>query len=50
MAAVTVFDGCDQAIPTLREYAQAIGLAFQVQDDILDIISSSDTLIEYLKN
>ena len=40
MAAVTVFDGCDQAIPKLREYAQAIGLAFQVQDDILDIISN----------
>ena len=44
MAAVTVFDGCDQAIPKLREYAQAIGLAFQVQDDILDIISNTDVL------
>nr|WP_315277434.1 farnesyl diphosphate synthase [uncultured Acinetobacter sp.] len=43
MAAVTVFDGRDKAIPQLREYAQAIGLAFQVQDDILDIIS--DTVV-----
>ncbi len=44
MAAVTVFDGRDQAIPQLREYAQAIGLAFQVQDDILDIISDTEVL------
>lgn len=43
MAAVTVFEGTDIAIPKLREYAQAIGLAFQVQDDILDIIS--DTVV-----
>ena len=44
MAAVTVFEGTDQAIPKLREYAQAIGLAFQVQDDILDIISDTEFL------
>ena len=44
MAAVTVFEGTDQAIPKLREYAQAIGLAFQVQDDILDIISDTAIL------
>ena len=44
MAAVTVFEGTDQAIPRLREYAQAIGLAFQVQDDILDIISDTEVL------
>ena len=44
MAAVTVFEGADQAIPKLREYAQAIGLAFQVQDDILDIISDTEVL------
>jgi farnesyl diphosphate synthase len=44
MAAVTVFEGGDQAIPKLREYAQAIGLAFQVQDDILDITSNTDVL------
>ena len=28
----------------LSEYAQAIGLAFQVQDDILDVISDTQTL------
>lgn len=44
MAAVTVFEGTDQAIPKLRKYAQAIGLAFQVQDDILDIISDTEVL------
>lgn len=44
MAAVTVFEGTDQAIPKLREYAQTIGLAFQVQDDILDIISDTEVL------
>jgi len=44
MAAVTVFEGTDIAIPKLREYAQAIGLAFQVQDDILDIISDTEVL------
>lgn len=44
MAAVTVFTGTDLAIPKLREYGQAIGLAFQVQDDILDIISDTAVL------
>jgi farnesyl diphosphate synthase len=44
MAAVTVFEGIDPAIPKLREYAQSIGLAFQVQDDILDIISDTEVL------
>ena len=44
MAAVTIFEGTDIAIPKLREYAQNIGLAFQVQDDILDIISETEVL------
>ena len=44
MAAVTTFQGTDIAIPKLREYAQAIGLAFQVQDDILDITSNTEVL------
>lgn len=44
MAAVTIFDGTDIAIPKLREFSQAIGLAFQVQDDILDIISETEVL------
>ena len=44
MSAVTIFQGTDAAIPKLREYAQAIGLAFQVQDDILDITSNTEVL------
>ncbi len=44
MAAVTVFEGTDPAIPQLRQFGQAIGLAFQVQDDILDVISDTQTL------
>lgn len=31
-------------LPHLERYADAIGLAFQVQDDILDIISDTETL------
>jgi farnesyl diphosphate synthase len=31
-------------IPNLQEYARCIGLAFQIQDDILDIISNTETL------
>ncbi|QXO16702.1 MULTISPECIES: (2E,6E)-farnesyl diphosphate synthase [Vibrio] len=31
-------------LPQLNRYADAIGLAFQVQDDILDIISDTETL------
>lgn len=33
-----------EALPHLDRYADAIGLAFQVQDDILDIISDTETL------
>lgn len=44
MSAVTIFSGTDQAIPQLRQYGQAIGLAFQVQDDILDVISDTESL------
>ncbi len=44
MAAVTQFAGTDQAIPQLRQFGQSIGLAFQVQDDILDIISDTQVL------
>lgn len=44
MAAVTIFNGTDPAIPQLRKYGQAIGLAFQVQDDILDVVSDTETL------
>ncbi|MDA0127408.1 (2E,6E)-farnesyl diphosphate synthase [Vibrio sp. MarTm2] len=31
-------------LPLLDKYADAIGLAFQVQDDILDVISDTETL------
>ncbi|WP_168407977.1 farnesyl diphosphate synthase [Acinetobacter indicus] len=44
MAAVAIFEGTDRAILQLREYGQVIGLAFQVQDDILDIISDTEVL------
>ncbi|MFW2056101.1 polyprenyl synthetase family protein [Acinetobacter haemolyticus] len=44
MGAVTVFAGTDPAIPKLRQFGQTIGLAFQVQDDILDITASTETL------
>ncbi|WP_038177258.1 MULTISPECIES: (2E,6E)-farnesyl diphosphate synthase [Vibrio] len=33
-----------EVMPHLDKYADAIGLAFQVQDDILDIISDTETL------
>ena len=44
MSAVTIFAGTDQAIPQLRQFGQAIGLAFQVQDDILDVVSDTASL------
>lgn len=28
----------------MRQYGQAIGLAFQVQDDILDVVSDTESL------
>lgn len=33
-----------EVLPQLENYADAVGLAFQVQDDILDIISDTETL------
>jgi farnesyl diphosphate synthase len=33
-----------QVLPQLDVYADAVGLAFQVQDDILDVISDTETL------
>lgn len=37
-------DIADSELELFRDYAQAIGLAFQVQDDILDITSDTQTL------
>lgn len=37
-------DVSPKELEALTRYAQAIGLAFQVQDDILDIISDTETL------
>lgn len=44
MGAVTAFDMIDPAMGKLRQFGQNIGLAFQVQDDILDIVSTTETL------
>ncbi|ARV71854.1 (2E,6E)-farnesyl diphosphate synthase [Vibrio campbellii] len=33
-----------EVLPHLERYSKAVGLAFQVQDDILDIISDTETL------
>ncbi|GLS91598.1 (2E,6E)-farnesyl diphosphate synthase [Psychromonas marina] len=48
-AAVTLGALSDEALPlehlhALQQFSAAIGLAFQVQDDILDIISDTETL------
>jgi len=39
-----IAQGNKQQMQALDQYADAIGLAFQVQDDILDIISDTETL------
>lgn len=44
MAAVTIYKGTDPALPKLRQFGQAIGLAFQVQDDILDVTADTAVL------
>lgn len=44
MAAVTIFETGDPAIVQLRNFGLAIGLAFQVQDDILDITAETAVL------
>lgn len=43
LGAISV-DAPDHAKQSLRLYSQAIGLAFQVQDDILDVIADTETL------
>ena len=37
-------DLCQQEIDMLSDYALCIGLSFQIQDDILDVISDTETL------
>ena len=37
-------DLCQQEINMLSDYALCIGLSFQIQDDILDVISDTETL------
>lgn len=44
LTAVTIFPTADPALVALRQYGHAIGLAFQVQDDILDIVSDTEVL------
>lgn len=36
--------GTEEQISALTDYAQALGLAFQIKDDILDIVGDSQTL------
>lgn len=44
LGAIASNQATPQALQQLTEYAQAIGLAFQVQDDILDVTSDTQTL------
>ncbi len=44
LGALTASDIDDTVMTTLDNYAYCIGLAFQVQDDVLDVIADTDTL------
>jgi len=44
MGALAAGDAGRAALPVLDTYSQAIGLAFQVQDDILDVIGDTEKL------
>ena len=44
MGAVTVLPKADQDFSALRQFGRALGLAFQVQDDILDITADTEML------
>lgn len=44
MGALAAGDAGRAALPVLDKYSQAIGLAFQVQDDILDVIGDTEKL------
>ena len=36
--------GTEEQVKALTDYAQALGLAFQIKDDILDVVGDSETL------
>lgn len=44
LGALSAGEAGRRALPTLDSFAQSIGLAFQVQDDILDVIGDTATL------
>lgn len=44
MGASSSLPKADQSMSYLRQFGQALGLAFQVQDDILDITAQTETL------
>ncbi|MCW8328082.1 (2E,6E)-farnesyl diphosphate synthase [Photobacterium sp. SDRW27] len=44
LGALAAGDKGAEVLPQLNQYADAIGLAFQVQDDILDVTSDTETL------
>ncbi len=44
MGALATESATEKQISALEQYAQAIGLAFQVQDDILDVIGDTGTI------
>lgn len=44
LGALTSLECDSTAMPKLQAYARCIGLAFQIQDDILDVVSDTKTL------
>jgi len=44
MGALATNTASDEQVDALRQFARAIGLAFQIQDDILDVESSTEQL------
>jgi len=44
LGALAAGDKGAEVLPQLNQYADAVGLAFQVQDDILDVTSDTETL------
>ena len=44
MGAITTGEATEQQLSVLKNFAANIGLAFQIQDDILDVESSTEQL------